>query len=164
MQFDDKLEGLEESLSSAVEQVEKAEPISAHPDNLKDQLAEGQTILEDLEQRLAALQAVKNTADELLVNSCMEDTAANGGWCGYGLYGAISCSLAHLLYFLSLSLCHSLYLSLSLSHSLSLCFSLLLTCSLSFLLSFYLSFYISLSLCHSLSISIHLSIILNICI
>ena len=83
LQFDDKLEGLEESLTNAVEQVDHAEPISAHPDKLKEQLGEGQTILEDLEQRLAALQAVKNTADELLVNSGMEDDAATGkrrGW------------------------------------------------------------------------------------
>ena len=61
-----------------MEQVEKAEPISAHPDKLKEQLGEGQAILEDLDQRLAALQAVKNTADELLVHSGMEDDAAQG--------------------------------------------------------------------------------------
>ena len=58
--------------------MDNAEPVSAHPDKLREQLGEGQTILEDLEQRLAALQAVKNTADELLVHSGMEDDAAAG--------------------------------------------------------------------------------------
>ena len=52
--------------------------MSAHPDKLKDQIAEGQAILEDLEHRLTALQHVKDTADELLANSGMEDEAAQG--------------------------------------------------------------------------------------
>ena len=58
--------------------MEKAEPVSAHPDKLKDQIAEGQAILEDLDKRLNALQHVKDTADELLANSGMEDEAAQG--------------------------------------------------------------------------------------
>ena len=42
LQFSDKLEGMLETLETTAEQVEQAEPISAHPGKLKDQLAENQ--------------------------------------------------------------------------------------------------------------------------
>lgn len=40
LQFTDKLEDILDTLTSTHEMVENAEPISAHPDKIKDQLAE----------------------------------------------------------------------------------------------------------------------------
>lgn len=40
LQFTDKLEDILDTLTSTHEMVENAEPISAHPDRIKDQLAE----------------------------------------------------------------------------------------------------------------------------
>ena len=79
LQFSDKLEGLEETLVSAVEQVDNAEPISAHPDKLRDQIADNKAILEDTELRLAALQSVTEAADDILKQKGMDDDAAKGG-------------------------------------------------------------------------------------
>ena len=67
-----------ETLATTAEQVDMAEPISAHPDKLKDQLADNKAIMEDLDKRLAALQAVKDTADELLNQTGMDDENARG--------------------------------------------------------------------------------------
>ena len=77
-QFSDKLEGMFETLTTTAEQVEKAEPISAHPDKLKDQLADNMAIIEDLDKRLVALEAVASTAEDLLSQAGMDDESAKG--------------------------------------------------------------------------------------
>ena len=63
---------------TTAEQVENPEPISAHPDKLKDQLADNAALIEDLDKRLAALDAVRATADELAAQSGMDDKATRG--------------------------------------------------------------------------------------
>lgn len=78
LQFSDKLEGMIETLTTTAEQVDKAEPISAHPDKLKDQILDNQAIVEDLDKRLTALEAVASTAEELLSQAGMDDEAAKG--------------------------------------------------------------------------------------
>ena len=77
-QFSDKLEGLLETMATTAEQVDRAEPISAHPDKLKDQIADNKDIISDLEKRLAALEAVKATADDLIDQPGMDEEHARG--------------------------------------------------------------------------------------
>ena len=78
-QFSDKLEGLLETMATTAEQVDRAEPISAHPDKLKDQISDNKAIIEDLEKRMAALEAVKATADDLIHQPGMDEEHARGG-------------------------------------------------------------------------------------
>ncbi len=77
-QFSDKLEGMIETLATTAEQVEKAEPISAHPDKLRDQISDNKAIIEDLDKKLASLEAVRDTADELAKQQGMDDETAKG--------------------------------------------------------------------------------------
>lgn len=67
-----------ENLAATAEQVENAEPISAHPDKLKDQMSDNAALIEDLDKRLAALDAVRATADELAGQTGMDDEATVG--------------------------------------------------------------------------------------
>ncbi|XP_041359572.1 microtubule-actin cross-linking factor 1, isoforms 1/2/3/5-like isoform X3 [Gigantopelta aegis] len=64
--FSDKLEDMVENLTATSEQVANAEPISAHPDKLREQIAENKNIVEDMQMREAALESVRSTAEELL--------------------------------------------------------------------------------------------------
>ena len=77
-QVTDQVDNMMENLVTTAEQVENAEPISAHPDKLKDQLADNAALIEDLDKRLAALDAVRATADELAAQSGMDDEATRG--------------------------------------------------------------------------------------
>ena len=43
-----------------------AEPISAHPEKLHEQIAENASIVEDLEKRESAYEAVKKAADDVI--------------------------------------------------------------------------------------------------
>ena len=80
LQFSDQLEGMIETMQNAAEQVERAEPISAHPDKLREQMADNQAIMEDLDRRMSALEAVKATADDLVSREGMDEEAAKGEW------------------------------------------------------------------------------------
>ena len=77
-QVTDQVDNMMENLVTTAEQVENAEPISAHPDKLKDQMADNAALIEDLDKRLAALDAVRATADELAAQSGMDDEATRG--------------------------------------------------------------------------------------
>lgn len=65
-QFSDKLEGMLRALSSTADQVNGAEPISAHPPRLRDQMEENAALAEDLAQRSEAYAAVKKAADDVI--------------------------------------------------------------------------------------------------
>ena len=78
LQFSEKLEQLEETLTITAQQVDNAEPVAAHPDKLRDQIADNQTLLEDLEMRMKALDSVRKTADDLLNQPGMDDDSAKG--------------------------------------------------------------------------------------
>ena len=67
-----------ETLTTTAEQVEKAEPISAHPDKLRDQISDNVAIIEDLDKRLSALESVASTAEDLLNQTGMDDESAKG--------------------------------------------------------------------------------------
>ncbi|XP_072756472.1 microtubule-actin cross-linking factor 1 isoform X19 [Anoplolepis gracilipes] len=65
-QFSDKLEGMLRALSSTADQVNGAEPISAHPTRLRDQMEENAALADDLAQRSEAYAAVKKAADDVI--------------------------------------------------------------------------------------------------
>ncbi|KFM60284.1 Dystonin, partial [Stegodyphus mimosarum] len=68
-QFSDKLDGMLNSLSSTADQLQNAEPVSAHPEKIEEQLNENQAVLQDLDKRSNALEAVKRAADDVLVKA-----------------------------------------------------------------------------------------------
>ncbi|EFX86426.1 hypothetical protein DAPPUDRAFT_313136 [Daphnia pulex] len=68
-QFSDKLDGMLAALANAFEQVKSAEPVSAHPDKIQEQMQENQSVVEDLEKRESAFEAVKRAADEVIVKN-----------------------------------------------------------------------------------------------
>jgi hypothetical protein len=72
-EFSDQLENMLEMLNNTAEQVEGAEPISAHPDKLKEQISDNHAIMEDVDKRLPALDAVTATANELMEQTGMDD-------------------------------------------------------------------------------------------
>ncbi|XP_070510259.1 microtubule-actin cross-linking factor 1 isoform X16 [Cardiocondyla obscurior] len=68
-QFSDKLEGMLRALSSTADQVNGAEPISAHPPRLRDQMEENAALADDLAQRSEAYAAVKKAADDVILKA-----------------------------------------------------------------------------------------------
>ncbi|XP_033358552.1 dystonin isoform X15 [Bombus vosnesenskii] len=65
-QFSDKLEGMLRALSSTADQVNGAEPISAHPGRLRDQMEENSALVDELAQRSEAYAAVRRAADDVI--------------------------------------------------------------------------------------------------
>ncbi|XP_046739123.1 dystonin isoform X46 [Diprion similis] len=65
-QFSDKLEGMLRALSSTADQVHGAEPVSAHPPRLRDQMDENNAVADDIAQRSEAYAAVKKAADDVI--------------------------------------------------------------------------------------------------
>ncbi|XP_047367850.1 dystonin isoform X35 [Vespa velutina] len=65
-QFSDKLEGMLRALTSTADQVHGAEPVSAHPPRLRDQMEENAALAEDLAQRSEAYAAVRKAADDVI--------------------------------------------------------------------------------------------------
>nr|QVD39310.1 Dystonin [Schistocerca gregaria] len=65
-QFSDKLEGMLRALGSTADQVHAAEPVSAHPTRIRDQMEENTALVEDLDKRQEAYAAVKRAADDVI--------------------------------------------------------------------------------------------------
>ncbi|XP_022258014.1 dystonin-like, partial [Limulus polyphemus] len=65
-QFSDKLDGMLNALSSTADQLNNAEPISAHPDRIQDQINDNDGVLHDLSKRSPALEAVKQAANDVI--------------------------------------------------------------------------------------------------
>nr|XP_031845077.1 dystonin isoform X35 [Nomia melanderi] len=65
-QFSDKLEGMLRALSSTADQVNGAEPISAHPGRLRDQMEENTALVDELAHRSEAYAAVRRAADDVI--------------------------------------------------------------------------------------------------
>ncbi|XP_046589646.1 dystonin isoform X13 [Neodiprion lecontei] len=65
-QFSDKLEGMLRALSSTADQVHGAEPVSAHPPRLRDQMDENNAVADDIAQRSEAYAAVKKAANDVI--------------------------------------------------------------------------------------------------
>ncbi|CAG0891815.1 unnamed protein product [Cyprideis torosa] len=64
--FADKLDGMLSALENTADQVNNAEPISAHPVKIQEQIAENGAILDDLDKRETAFEAVKRAAADVI--------------------------------------------------------------------------------------------------
>jgi dystonin len=65
-QFTDKLDGMLNALQNTADQVNNAEPISAHPEKIKEQMDDNNAIIDDLAKKETAYEAVKKAADEII--------------------------------------------------------------------------------------------------
>ena len=58
-QFTDKLDGMLHSLEDTRDQLARAEPVSAHPEKIKEQMDDNNAIIDDLGKKEHAYEAVK---------------------------------------------------------------------------------------------------------
>ncbi|XP_021709229.1 dystonin isoform X34 [Aedes aegypti] len=65
-QFSDKLEGMLRALQNTAEQANQADPISAHPPKIRDQIEDNAALVEDIEKRGEAFAAVKRAATDVI--------------------------------------------------------------------------------------------------
>lgn len=65
-QFSDKLEGMLRALASTADQVNQADPISAHPPKIQDQIEDNAALVDDLDKRTEAYAAVKRAATDVI--------------------------------------------------------------------------------------------------
>ncbi|XP_035224503.1 microtubule-actin cross-linking factor 1-like isoform X1 [Stegodyphus dumicola] len=75
-QFSDKLEGMLSALTSTADQLHNAEPISAHPERIQEQINDNKAVLQDLDKRTITLEAVKKAADDVIVKASAIDEPA----------------------------------------------------------------------------------------
>ncbi|CAB3229877.1 unnamed protein product [Arctia plantaginis] len=74
-QFSDKLEGMLRALNGAADQLQRAEPVSAHPPKIEDQIEENNALIEDLEKRQEAYNAVQRAASDVMSKANKSDPA-----------------------------------------------------------------------------------------
>ncbi|CRK91723.1 CLUMA_CG005357, isoform G [Clunio marinus] len=65
-QFSDKLEGMLRALANTADQVNQADPISAHPPKIRDQIEDNAALVDDLDKRTEAYAAVKRAATDVI--------------------------------------------------------------------------------------------------
>ncbi|VDP08265.1 unnamed protein product [Soboliphyme baturini] len=74
-QFSDKLDGMLNSLSVTAEQIRKVEPIAAHPDRIRTQIEDNCALMEELEHKNAAYEALKYAANDIMTKANADDPA-----------------------------------------------------------------------------------------
>ncbi|KAI8432884.1 hypothetical protein MSG28_013810 [Choristoneura fumiferana] len=74
-QFADKLEGMLRALAGTHDQLARAEPVSAHPPKIQDQIEENNALIEDLEKRTEAYNAVQRAASDVISKASKSDPA-----------------------------------------------------------------------------------------
>jgi dystonin len=65
-QFTDKLDGMLNALANTADQVNNAEPISAHPEKIREQMEDNNAIIDDLAKKETAFDAVKRAAADII--------------------------------------------------------------------------------------------------
>merc|ERR1719225_1882171 len=65
-QFTDKLDGMLNSLEDTKDQLARAEPVSAHPEKIKEQMDDNNAIIDDLNKKEVAYEAVKKAAEDII--------------------------------------------------------------------------------------------------
>merc|ERR1719422_1388858 len=65
-QFTDKLDGMLNSLEDTKDQLVRAEPVSAHPEKIKEQMDDNNAIMDDLSKKEVAYDAVKKAAEDII--------------------------------------------------------------------------------------------------
>ena len=84
-QFSDKLEGMLRALTNTADQVNNMEPVSAHPPKIRDQIDDNNVLVEDLDKRQEAYDAVKRAASDVISKAGNRaDPAVNGKLKGFG--------------------------------------------------------------------------------
>ncbi|XP_022123578.2 dystonin isoform X29 [Pieris rapae] len=73
--FAERLEGMVRALSGAADQLQRAEPVSAHPHKIQDQIEENNALIEDLEKREEAYRAVQRAASDVMSKASATDPA-----------------------------------------------------------------------------------------
>lgn len=68
-QFSDKLEGMLRALTNTADQVNQADPISAHPPKIRDQIEDNNALIDDLDKRSEAFAAVKRAASDVIAKA-----------------------------------------------------------------------------------------------
>uniref|UniRef100_A0A224Z7W8 Short stop n=1 Tax=Rhipicephalus zambeziensis TaxID=60191 RepID=A0A224Z7W8_9ACAR len=68
-QFADKLDGMLSALASTADQLNNAEPISAHPERIQEQISDNQAVVSDLGKKSPALEAVQKAAREVIAKA-----------------------------------------------------------------------------------------------
>lgn len=69
LQFADKLDGMLSALASTADQLNNAEPISAHPERIQEQISDNQAVVSDLGKKSPALEAVQKAAREVIAKA-----------------------------------------------------------------------------------------------
>jgi len=65
-QFTDKLDGMLNALANTADQVNNAEPISGHPEKIKEQMEDNNAIIDDLAKKESAFESVKQAAADII--------------------------------------------------------------------------------------------------
>merc|ERR1719208_370440 len=68
-QFTDKLDGMLNSLEDTKDQLVRAEPVSAHPEKIKEQMDDNCAIIDDLAKKETAYEAVKKAAADIIAKA-----------------------------------------------------------------------------------------------
>jgi len=82
------------ALQNTAEQIKGAEPVSAHPPKIRDQLEENNAVIEDLETRGEAFEAVKRAADDVINKAGNRADPAVKGLCIVKRIGNITFCMA----------------------------------------------------------------------
>lgn len=64
--FSDKMDGMLRALANTADQVNQADPISAHPPKIHDQIDDNAALVDDLDKRTEAFAAVKRAATDVI--------------------------------------------------------------------------------------------------
>ncbi|CAG2163885.1 unnamed protein product [Oppiella nova] len=74
--FVDKLDGMLNALGNTADQLRNAEPIAAHPDRIQEQILDNNAIINDLEKRAGAVDAIKAAARDVISKAGKSDEPA----------------------------------------------------------------------------------------
>lgn len=72
VQFADKLESVATALQLAADRAQRAEPVSAHPDKLKEQMVDTALTLDDVQKMMAQLEFLRTSAQDLTRQSSLD--------------------------------------------------------------------------------------------
>ncbi|XP_058067025.1 microtubule-actin cross-linking factor 1 isoform X1 [Anopheles bellator] len=75
-QFSDKLEGMLRALQNTVDQANQADPISAHPPKIHDQIDENVALVQDIDKRGEAFAAVQRAASDVIAKATNQSDPA----------------------------------------------------------------------------------------
>ena len=78
VKFSEKLEQLDDKVQLAAAQMESAEPIAAHPERLREQIGDNEALLDEMQKRSVALDALRRSAGDLIGQKNIDEDTAKG--------------------------------------------------------------------------------------